>query len=385
MTLHIHKAGNYSLAITDLFNNLGFRPRGTVFIKPNLSGRHPVMPGENSSIAVMDALLGILLSYECKVTIGHGELLGSPDNHIPFIETLRSSGFDRYLSRQDVTVVNLDEYPRSVVASDEMVFHLPSALLDGSFDTYINLAKIKSHMQSIVSLSLKNQMGLPAALDRALMHKTGLERCIARLATIIKPHISILEGCPAMEGDGPHHGTPRDLSLLAAGTDMVELDSCVATLVGFKTSNIPHLCYAAEYGAGRFVDNETLASYERFVVTDYLPASLFIGSGRTVRAWPTYACSRCNFVVERAGLEIKRYPFKYWRFILRTYFGRPLNIIMGRADQASFYRNDTQKDQSICIGSCTRPFAQKHGYNCLDKCPPTIDETLDYFQDEDTL
>jgi hypothetical protein len=45
----------------------------------------------------MDALLELLQSRGCHVTIGHDELLGAADNRTPFAETLHAAGFDRYL------------------------------------------------------------------------------------------------------------------------------------------------------------------------------------------------------------------------------------------------------------------------------------------------
>jgi uncharacterized protein (DUF362 family) len=322
----------------------------------------------------MDALLEFLKNRGCTVSIGHGELLGTADNRTPFAETLQASGFDRYLNRPGVTVVNLDELPRIAMEAEEMTFHLPAPLLDGSFDSYINLAKIKTHMEATVSLSLKNQMGLPAAADRALMHRKNLERCIARLATIVKPHLSILEGCPAMEGNGPHHGTPRNLSWLAAGTDMLELDSCVAALLGFSPTVIPHFRHVEELGVGCLTDAATMARFEEFRLPDFIPASRVYGFGRTVQAWPTYACSRCIYAVERAGRQIKKHPLKYWRFVLRAYFGRPLNIVFGRADQTvTEFTGET-----LCIGSCSKQFVGDNEHACLDKCPPSIEETLNF-------
>ncbi len=374
MTIAIRQSNEFCVGIEELFADLTFIPGKQVFVKPNLCGREPVSPGENTSVAVMDALLEVLQNRRCSVTIGHGELLGTADNRTPFAETLHASGFDRYLNRPGVSMVNLDELPRVAVETEEMTFHLPAPLLDGSFDTYINLAKIKTHMEATVSLSLKNQMGLPAAGDRALMHKTNLERCIARLATIIKPHISILEGCPAMEGNGPHHGTPRNLNLIAAGTDMLELDSCIAGLFGFNPAAIPHFSHAVELGVGCLADASIMARFAEFRVPDFLPASPVYGFGRTVRAWPTYACSRCIYAVERAGRKIKKQPLKYWRFVLRAYFGKPLNIVFGRADQAA----EEFSGDTIYVGSCSKEFSQNNRNACLDKCPPTIEETLSF-------
>ena len=105
-------------------------------------------------------------------------------------------------------------------------FSIPKILK--TVDAYINLVKIKTHMETTVTFSLKNQMGLVSIGDRINMHRTGLERLIAHLGKSIKPTFSIVDGIIAMEGNGPHHGQSRILDLIIAGNDMVELDSVVS-------------------------------------------------------------------------------------------------------------------------------------------------------------
>lgn len=57
------------------------------------------------------------------------------------------------------------------------------------------------------------------------MHMHGLNKYIALLGKAIKPDFNIIEGFPAMENNGPHHGTPIDTQIIAGSFDMVELDS----------------------------------------------------------------------------------------------------------------------------------------------------------------
>jgi uncharacterized protein (DUF362 family) len=368
----------YGVTIENLFSELGFKPGRRVFVKPNLCGREPVLPGENTSIEVMDALLSVLLLLGCEVTIGHGELLGSFDQQTPFSETLKASRFDKYLGMSGVRVLNLDELPRTVVKTAEMTFHLPLEFLKNQIDSYINLAKIKTHMETTVSLSLKNQMGLPSKADRVAMHKINLEMCIARLATLCRPDLSILEGCPAMEGDGPHHGSARNLNLIVAGDDMVELDSSVACLLGYEAEQIKHLLFSAELDVGKFIETETLEKLEEFKVVGFLHANKAFRFGRTVTAYPTYSCSRCICAVQHAGRSIRRHPLKHGRFLLKALLGTERTaVVFGRADKASIPIADENR-RLICIGSCAKVYAESHGVDCLDKCPPGLDEALRY-------
>jgi uncharacterized protein (DUF362 family) len=373
MAVAIRRGTRIKNNLEEIFTELSFTPGKRVCVKPNLCGRMPILPGENTSIEVLDALLEILLSRGCEVSIGHGALLGSRERQTSFAETLRESGFDTYLNMPGVRVVNLDELDRSTVRMGEMTFHLPLRFLQEEIDTYINLAKIKTHMETGVSFSLKNQMGLPAPEDRRLMHRTNLEHCIALLGLVCRPAMNILEGYPAMEGNGPHHGSANNLRLVAAGTDMVELDSLVAGLLGYEAEAIGHISHAAELGVGTFPSRKEIERHKEHSVADFRKAKTVYRYGRNYFAYPTFSCSLCISAVDRTGREIKRHPLRYWRFLVRAFLARKKHfIVFGKADRLSVATGST----ILCVGSCARKFADLHGGECLDRCPPSLEETL---------
>jgi len=363
--------------LEQLFRELAFHPGRRVYVKPNLSGRAPVIPGENTSVAVMDNLIEALHARGCEeVVIGHGALLCTRENRVPFSETLRASGFDKYARMEGVTLLNLDDLSRTRVQVEGMTLHLPLAFLE-EVDTYINLAKVKSHMETGVSLSLKNQMGLPAPLDRARMHATDLELLIAQLGLYCRPHLNLVEGLPAMEGDGPHHGIPRDLGWIAAGTDMVAVDTLVCALLGIPLETVRHLGHAVDLGVGRPVVPADVRQYRAFAVPDFRPAGKVHRFGRRVSAYPTYACSRCIFVVQAAGRRIKGHPVANRRLLAKALVGDNKGVVFGRVDGQPV----DESAKLLCIGSCAKPFADDRSLPCLDRCPPRIDEVLDFFRE----
>ncbi len=374
--ISIRKDLSIKESIENVLRELNFNLGKRIFIKPNLSGRFDIIPGENTSVEVMDALLDILLENGAKeILIGHGAILGSIDHQVSFDTTLKESGFIKYLNfRKEVKIINLDDQKREKIKIGKMIFHLPLGIIN-EVDSYINLAKIKTHMETEISFSLKNQMGLPAPVDRVMMHKFDLEKNIAELATIIKPDLSILEGFPAMEGNGPHHGRPRALNIIVAGDDMVELDSFVSLILGFNPEEIRHLKIAQELGVGNFFEKEKLINFQDYFILDFKKASKVYRFGLRMFAFPTFSCSRCINAVNTAGKTFKKNPLKYNRVIWKSLFSRKkINVIFGKADELNLSKND----KFICIGSCSKKFATKYGTECLDKCPPRIDETRDF-------
>jgi uncharacterized protein (DUF362 family) len=73
---------------------------------------------------------------------------------------------------------------------------------------------------------------------------------IAQLAVLLPPHLAVIDGFTAMEGDGPVYGTALPLGLAAAGTDAVAVDATLARLMGLDPREIGYLAYAARLGLG---------------------------------------------------------------------------------------------------------------------------------------
>ncbi|MCG6537351.1 MAG: DUF362 domain-containing protein, partial [Syntrophales bacterium LBB04] len=117
----------------------------------------------------------------------------------------------------------------------------------------INIPVAKSHSMTGVSLGLKGLMGL--IWDRESFHsKFNINQGIADLATVIKPHLTILDATRAMVSGGP--GGPGDVkkpNLIIAGVDPVAVDSYgvgIASWYGrnFKGRQVEHLLAAHERG-----------------------------------------------------------------------------------------------------------------------------------------
>ncbi len=67
----------------------------------------------------------------------------------------------------------------------------------------------------------------------------------------LRPHVSIIDGWEAMEGDGPTNGLPVDWHVAVAGTDAVAVDIFTAEAMGFPVEEVGYLYYAALAGLGQ--------------------------------------------------------------------------------------------------------------------------------------
>ena len=95
-------------------------------------------------------------------------------------------------------------------------------------------------------------MSLLEPSDKMKMHQSYpvINLNLALLAPHVMPHLAVLDGYEAMEGNGPTGGTPVPLRVAVAGTDALAVDVLGAALMGFDAREVGYLHYCARLGLG---------------------------------------------------------------------------------------------------------------------------------------
>jgi len=226
-------------------------PDGTrkVLIKPNL------MMGEDwkSGITVHPYLIELLVlefrRLGLEVVVGEGAGWGCPSD-----EVFRITGVDKLCEKLDVSLVDFKR-GRGVRVPVKNGLVLKDVLVDEilkEFDFIVSLAKLKTHCETVVSLSLKNMKGLITEdRERLKFHLIDVNRCLVDLNSVYRPDLSIIDGIIALEGIGPlRPGKPKPLGILVGGTDPLAVDSVCASMMGIDPADIRHLSVAYEAGIG---------------------------------------------------------------------------------------------------------------------------------------
>ena len=124
-------------------------------------------------------------------------------------------------------------------------------------DKIINLAKLKTHSLTTLTLAVKNMLGsVPGARKgqwHVRTHTAGKEyfaQLLLDLYYLVKPSLNIVDGIVAMEGQGPGFGDPRALGLIIAGADGVAVDRVIAEIVNIPAEQVPILMVALRDGYG---------------------------------------------------------------------------------------------------------------------------------------
>jgi uncharacterized protein (DUF362 family) len=122
----------------------------------------------------------------------------------------------------------------------------------------ISAAKLKTHVNTGVTLGMKNMFGLLPDKFKAKYHARGINKVIVDINTVIKPVLTVIDGFVGMDGKGPIDGAPVKMDLVIAGKNVVATDATGCRVMGINPYDIPHLRRASEKGLGSIDDVEVL-------------------------------------------------------------------------------------------------------------------------------
>ncbi|HDQ04801.1 MAG TPA: DUF362 domain-containing protein [Deltaproteobacteria bacterium] len=122
-------------------------------------------------------------------------------------------------------------------------------------DVIINLPKLKTHTQMLLTLAVKNMFGCIVGFKKSQWHmRAGSDtdafaRLLIAIHQTVKPTVSILDGILALEGEGPGKGgKPRQIGVLMGSDDSFALDMAVCQMLGISYASAPILKNAEVMG-----------------------------------------------------------------------------------------------------------------------------------------
>ncbi len=154
----------------------------------------------------------------------------------------------------------------------------------------VNVAKCKTHVETEVSLCVKNLFGIATTDTRKRAHGSRSQRELANaildLYEVAPPQLHILDAVWGMEGNGPSHGRPREIGWIFAGADAVAVDWVALCTMGYEDPQAVTLYRAArERGLGPTSRREIELVGASW---DELPVKGFAKSTRALRWLPTW-------------------------------------------------------------------------------------------------
>jgi uncharacterized protein (DUF362 family)/Pyruvate/2-oxoacid:ferredoxin oxidoreductase delta subunit len=205
-------------------------------------------------------------------------------------------------------------------------------------DVIINLPKLKTHCQMLLTLGVKNMYGVIAGKQKVEWHHmAGVDRetfasLLLDIYAVTKPALTILDGIWGMEGRGPSNGVPRKLNVIAAAEDAVAMDVTICRMLGGRISIFP--LYRAASGRRLGETDSSRISFpalspDAFSIEDFkfpeldtvhmFPASWDAFTRRFLVSKPVHreqvctGCGRCEEICPEHAIERKnnRVRFDY--------------------------------------------------------------------------
>jgi len=207
------------------------QPGTRVLIKPNF-----LMPaGPEKAITthplVVKAVVEYVLEKGAKPVVADSPGMGS------FEKILRKGGYLDATGGLDVAFRPFRESVSVDIGEPFGTIQLAKEALQSDF--VVNLAKLKTHAQMLLTLGVKNMFGCVVGLKKPEWHlKAGTDRAmfarlLVQICRAVGPGITIVDGITAMEGQGPgKSGTARELGLIAGSRNVYALDMTLCKVLG---------------------------------------------------------------------------------------------------------------------------------------------------------
>ena len=360
-----------------LIDQLGYTPsRSQVLLKPNIVDALKPNEAVTTDPAIVQGLILALQDRGAKsFVIGEASGYFAADEH--WARLVEEAGYVKMVDSLvkdhgvDVTLVNLETAEREDYPWEYGTLPLPALL---GTHAYINIAKMKTHVHTQVSLCCKNQKGLLRLAEKKKFHLgikgASLHDCIRALAVTIQPELAIIDATRALEGSGPTtemngQTKVRRLKLCIGGTDLVEVDNAGCQVMGTPVAEVAHLPEVpVEIAPGSMPLEDAIAK------PPLRRPRLEVVNGPFHRFAMETACTGCQVALSRMFRKVQFVPE------LRAHLGDfqknyPfVNLVLGRAPAEKVAEIAANGGEFIFWGNCTKEMAAEFGGKHVPGCPP---------------
>lgn len=252
----IHRAIGKVLGLLEVGRNLA--EITSVVLKPNICWGEDWKTGGTFCPQLLRAFVRYLRDHDVdEIVLAEGTMVGTKT-----FEVLTKLGFMDMARELDLKVVDLNEDDMvEVKVPNHHVFdkiEVAKTVVESEY--FINMPIMKTHINTLVTLSMKNLKGTIPQKWKKRLHYMGLDGGIADLASAVTPDLILIDGLVGQEGMGPLTGTPAYAKVLMASRDPLAIDVVASRAMGFESSEIKHL---SMYASSHNID---LASFRPEVV-----------------------------------------------------------------------------------------------------------------------
>jgi uncharacterized protein (DUF362 family) len=220
----------------------------SVLLKPNLVEPARAAPQVNTNPAMVRAVAETFRGWGARdvfVAEGQGHCRDSD-------LVLEQSGLRPVLDEERLAFVDLncdDVYSTENHLRRTALEHLVLPVSLRRADLVVSLPKLKTHHWAGMTCAMKNLFGVMPGVcygwPKNALHREGITESILDINRAVKPHLAIVDGIVAMEGDGPIMGTPRRAGILIMGRNLAAVDATAARLMDIDPCRVSYLAEAS--------------------------------------------------------------------------------------------------------------------------------------------
>ncbi|MBI4849528.1 MAG: DUF362 domain-containing protein [Nitrospirae bacterium] len=218
-----------------------------VVIKPNLLA--PASP----EMAVVTHPLIIKAAVEYVLEKGARPVISDSSAAASFEKILKEGGIRNALEGLNV---EFREFKTSAAVDVGKPFNEIEIAGDAvNADFLINLPKLKTHAQMLLTLGIKNLFGCIVGMKKPEWHfRTGVDRemfakLLVKIYQAVRPSVTIMDGILAMQGQGPGKGgEPRNIGVVLGSSDTAAVDIAVCKMFGIAPDELLTNRFAMEQG-----------------------------------------------------------------------------------------------------------------------------------------
>lgn len=228
MEVYLEKCDSYEKAPERIQNLLIpfsglFSKNQKIWVKPNLLAPRDPDKAITTHPVVLREVLRFLLALGVKPLVADSPGVGS------FSKIAEQCGITAVCEELGVPLVEIKNF---VELNGEVFKQLRIADLLQSVDGVINLPKLKTHGQMVMTLGVKNTFGCVVGMNKPAYHMRAKNHLLFAdllidIYLLVNPMLTILDGIEGMEGNGPSGGTKKTFGVLGVSQNAFALDHAV--------------------------------------------------------------------------------------------------------------------------------------------------------------
>jgi uncharacterized protein (DUF362 family) len=350
-----------------------------VLLKPNAGRMARSGEGVTTHPEVVAAAIDAFQQAGAEVAVGDSPITG-----VKALEALKATGMTAVAQKRNCPVLDMDLRPAvdMDIPNARALHKLKLCANVPEFDVIVSIPVMKMHMHTDVTLSVKNMKGCLWRRSKVQLHmlppiegsnEKPINVALADMATVLRPHLAIIDGTIGMEGLGPAAGEAKALDCIVVSADAFAADAVACRLMGTRAEDVPHLRMGAERQLGVIDLGRITVTPEHWLdwASEFArpPQNLSI-EFPNITVKDNNSCSACQSTL---------------LLFLREFADKIFDYLPGedRLDIAIGKGHTELPEKTLCLGNCTVGFKNDNPY--VAGCPPVASEILKKLTGRTTL